>query len=168
MALPYEAKHEPAGQLLGQRAHGKAVPLLEVRMDTKHWIQHVQRSTARHQLLPDDALQLAETTSIQFSNSWLLRSVAHWRISSGDTTFVRASIKANPEDRASGIAARFSISCQVTDKGALTTTFCPFATAVAAKDASIIPLPAPLASAKTIFFLLTACQVDSASGRRAE
>ena len=65
MALPYEAKHEPTGQLLGQRAHGKDVPQLEVRMDTKHRIHHAQRSTARHQLLPDDALQLAETTSIQ-------------------------------------------------------------------------------------------------------
>ena len=65
VALSHDTEHEPTRKLLGQCAHGAAVPELEIRMGSGHGISQHVGGHAGYQLLPDDLLQLAAASSTQ-------------------------------------------------------------------------------------------------------
>jgi len=44
VALAHESKHEPAGQLLGQRADGAPAQKPKVRVGSSHWLHHVSEA----------------------------------------------------------------------------------------------------------------------------
>jgi len=94
-------------------------------------------------------------------------STAHSRSRSGEMKFGRPRLIVMPATSASRIPLSASISCQVTASGALITTLSPFAAALAARAAIILPLPVPVAaSANTIFPFSAPAALCSSSGNK--